>query len=275
VIRDNQVIMCDICNTPKVFHATATVLGRYQVAYYRCSNCGYLSTETPYWLDEAYARPINISDTGLMARNILNVRMTSSIIKLCFNTDGKFVDYGGGHGIFVRMMRDQGFDFYRDDKYCANLFANGFDASDSGANSFELLTAFEVFEHFASPCDELCRLLQKSKTILFTTVILPDNPPQPSKWWYYGLDNGQHISFYTRKSLQYLANKYGLYYFYNGNIHLFTRVKPCAMSLKFQLATNPRISRLFEVISRKEPLTNSDYKKITGMDTSEHIEYDN
>ncbi len=49
--------------------------------------------------------------------------------------------------MFVRLMRDNGFDFYRSDRQCENLFAKGFEASLDVSPSYELLTAFEVFEH--------------------------------------------------------------------------------------------------------------------------------
>ncbi len=256
---------CKICGSIAAAFGSAELLRRYPVTYYRCPDCGFVQTEEPYWLEEAYLRPINISDTGIMARNIYNATIVSAIIKICFNPDGKFIDYGGGYGIFVRMMRDRGFDFYRDDKYCDNLFASGFDVADSGTSHFELLTAFEVFEHFVSPSAELEKLLQKSDSILFTTEIIPDNPPQPAEWWYYALDHGQHISFYTRNSLQCMANKNGLNYFNRGNTHLFTRVKLSAIPLKFKLATHPRIARFLDMFLRKKPLNISDYKQITGM----------
>lgn len=257
---------CKICSTISAIFASAKILDVYEVTYYQCERCGFVQTEEPYWLEEAYLKPINASDTGIMARNSDNARIVSAVLYLCLNQNSKYADYGGGYGIFVRMMRDRGFDFYRDDKYCANLFANGFDVADSGIRRFELVTAFEVFEHLVSPCEELQSLLQKSDNILFTTEILPYNSPHPAEWWYYGLDHGQHISFFTRKALQCMANKFGLDYYYRNNIHLFTRKKATVMNLRFQLALRPRFSRLLEIFLRKKTLTYSDYKQITGMD---------
>ena len=44
-----------MCNSNSDFVFSNKVLGKYDVAYYKCSNCESLQTETPYWLDEAYA----------------------------------------------------------------------------------------------------------------------------------------------------------------------------------------------------------------------------
>jgi len=261
-----MTIKCNICASDTAFFSDAIIMKKFAIKYYRCPNCGFVQTEEPYWLKEAYSRPINISDTGIMARNIYHANMASVLIRHCFSPKMKFADYGGGYGIFVRMMRDRGFDFYRDDKYCENLFAHGFDVADSGESRFELLTAFEVFEHFISPVIELENLFLKSDNILFSMDIIPDSPPLPSEWWFYGLDHGQHISFYTHKSLQYLAGKYGHYYYSRGRTHLFTRVKSSALSLIFHLATRPRVAGFIEVLSKRKSLTDSDYKQITGID---------
>ena len=257
---------CKICESVSPAFGSAVIMDKYSISYYRCPNCGFVQTEEPYWLNEAYSRPINISDTGIMARNIFNANIVSGILKLCFKSDGKFADYGGGYGIFVRIMRDKGFDFYRDDKYCANLFANGFDIADSGANHFELLTAFEVFEHFVSPSEELEKLLQKSDSILFTTEIMPANQFQPSEWWYYGLNHGQHISFYTYNALKYLANKFQLRYLTRNNLHLFSRKNDKALKVKFVLATDFYLSHVIQLMARKASLTCRDSKMFTGKD---------
>ena len=54
---------CKICssNTSEVF--TKEILGKYLVKYYQCNFCEFLQTEKPFWLEESYKNPINISDT--------------------------------------------------------------------------------------------------------------------------------------------------------------------------------------------------------------------
>jgi len=254
---------CKICGHPADFFSSTKILQKYSIKYYRCSYCGFVQTEYPYWLEEAYSRPINISDTGIMARNIQNTHFASALLGFCFNSDGKFVDYGGGYGIFVRMMRDQGFDFYRDDKYCANLFANGFDSSDSGTDFFDLLTAFEVFEHFVDPSEELEKLLTKSDSILFSTTIIPDDPPKPTEWWYYGLEHGQHISRLRVKSLKTLAAQRRLNFLTNyNNKHLITSRK--LPHWFFKLLSKNVISKNLSIFIRRKSFTIHDYEKISG-----------
>ena len=60
---------CKICANQSKTVFTAKVMCKYDVEYFYCDNCEYLFTENPHWLDEAYERAINISDTGIISRN--------------------------------------------------------------------------------------------------------------------------------------------------------------------------------------------------------------
>src|ERR1017187_3028144 len=172
--------MCKICSRASAPFDTETILGRYKVQYFRCPECGLIETEDPYWLSEAYSEAIAQSDIGLVGRNVSLSHPTKLIISTLFRASGRFVDYGGGYGLFVRLMRDAGFDFYRYDKFCSNLFAKGFDVAPTDDKGFELLTAFEVFEHLPDPLGGLDAMLALSTNILFTTCLIPlKDPPRP------------------------------------------------------------------------------------------------
>lgn len=253
---------CKVCLSETAFFGYGEILGKYKIKYFKCINCGFVQTESPFWIEEAYSQAINNSDIGLVNRNIANARSSKTIISVFFDAETKFVDYGGGYGMFVRLMRDYGFDFYRLDKYCQNLFANGFDLEDLACDRFELLTAFEVFEHFSEPVRELDALLRLSSNILFTTELVPRANPKPDEWWYYGLDHGQHISFYTLNSLQCLANNRKMNFYTNGqNLHLLTKknINP----LLFRLICRDKVSTLFNIFIRRSSLIATDYEAIT------------
>ncbi|MBD2492725.1 methyltransferase domain-containing protein [Nostoc sp. FACHB-280] len=214
---------CKVCESDTQLFAKSIVLGQYEVDYFQCSDCGFVQTEEPYWLDEAYSDAIARTDVGLVFRNNNLSRRTAHIIVNLFNHEAKFLDYGGGYGLFVRMMRDLGFDFYWDDKFCTNLFAKGFEFDLDNNATYELVTAFEVFEHFSNPIEEIENILKISKNILFSTEILPENNPKPNEWWYYSPHDGQHISIYTVKTLSKIAEKYNLNLYSDGSsLHLLT-----------------------------------------------------
>jgi|LakMenEpi03Aug12_release.lakeMendotaPanAssembly.Ray.scaffolds.fasta_scaffold16296_10 glycosyltransferase involved in cell wall biosynthesis len=249
---------CKVCDSQSNYFATAQILNKYDISYFQCSNCGFIQTEEPYWLEEAYSNAIAMSDVGLVFRNLMFSDITSKLIFNFFDHQSKFLDYGAGYGLFVRLMRDNGFDFYWFDKFCNNLFAQSFEINLDAAenNGFEIVTAFEVFEHLIDPSIELENLLKISSTILFSTELLPVSNPKPNDWWYYVLHEGQHISIYTHHSLRILAERYDLNFYSNGSsLHLLT---------KKELPCNP-----FEQLSRqqlkkveKSSLINQDFNNI-------------
>jgi hypothetical protein len=252
-------MVCKICgNKPDLF-SEAVILFKYTVKYYKCTDCGFIQTEEPYWLEESYSEAINYSDIGLLKRNADLVPVTSNIISRFFNASEKFIDYGAGYGVFVRMMRDGGYDFYWQDKYCENIYAKEFKYIDG--EKYELLTAYEVFEHLPDPVPEVNQMLKHSDSILFSTYLLPESNPKPGEWWYYATDHGQHVSIYTRKSLAVLAEQASKRFYTNGkNIHLFTDRK--ISNIYFKLLTMPYSSNAFSVLSKRKSFLDDDYNKV-------------
>ena len=256
--------ICRVCTSPvsKIF--SGTLLEKYSVDYYQCQFCSYVQTTEPFWLEEAYSRPINDVDTGIMMRSYWHRNITSTIIYTLFNKSGKFLDYGGGYGVFVRLMRDIGFDFYWQDKYTENLFAKGFEFAESEQNPVELLTCFETFEHFVEPAIELEHLLNVSQNVLLSTEFIPEPLPSPDEWWYYGSEHGQHIGFFQKKTFEYLAKKHSLYFYTNGqNIHLLS--KRCLFKPAFKWLT--KVSKFMNPIIQKrmESLTWQDFETLQSQ----------
>lgn len=229
---------CKICESKVENLFNAKVLGKYDIQYFRCEDCGYIFTEEPYWLEEAYSRAINISDTGILERNLYFRNLVSIMIYFFYNKQKKFLDYAGGYGIFTRLMRDVGFDFYWYDPFCENILAKGFEYPSDEKNNIQLLTAFEVFEHLVSPVKELEKMLKISKSIVFSTEIIPDPLPRPGEWWYYAFEHGQHISFYSMKTLETLAGKFNLRFYNYKNLFLITDKKFSSIAFKSMMVLN-------------------------------------
>jgi hypothetical protein len=221
---------CRLCGkaAQKIF--TGILLSKYEVDYAQCGHCGFVGTEDPYWLDEAYSKPINDLDTGILIRNTIIKEVVTSLIRVLFGKKGNFLDYGSGYGIFVRLMNDRGFDFSGYDQYATHIFSVDKQVADLGSN-YKLITAFEVAEHFVDPMEKFQSLARCSDGIFFTTQLIPSPTPKPSDWWYYGLAHGQHISFYNTSSLLLIAERLGMNYIavgsnkYNLTFHLMSRKK--------------------------------------------------
>jgi glycosyltransferase involved in cell wall biosynthesis len=219
---DSAAMNCNICESTSNLFSEYQILGKHHIKYYQCTECGFVQTESPYWLEEAYSDAIADSDIGLVYRNLNLSALATRMIGNHFDSDASFLDYGGGYGLFVRLMRDQGFDFHWEDKFCQNIFAKDFLLNQN--IKYELVTAFEVLEHLVDPLPEIESMLKFSDSILFSTELLPANNPRPGEWWYFAPQTGQHISIYSTLSLQKIAAKLDLNYYSDGSsYHLFSR----------------------------------------------------
>ena len=213
---------CRVCKFKTIKFAEAKILNKYEIQYYLCENCGFIQTEQPYWLLEAYDDSINIYDTGILQRNMHFAKRTAVLLHTLFADDCKYLDYAGGYGIFCRLMRDMGFNYFWSDPYTKNLVARGFEFKET--QKIDLLTSFESFEHFEFPMEEIGKMISISNNILFSIQLYPLPPPSPREWWYYGLDHGQHIAFYSEKTLRYIAKHFNLNFHTDGkNLHLLTQ----------------------------------------------------
>ncbi|MFN0176758.1 MAG: class I SAM-dependent methyltransferase [Saprospiraceae bacterium] len=239
---------CNICYAPAQEVFRAKILAKYEVPYFQCAQCGFLRAPDPFWLPESYASAITALDIGMLKRNLELREVVTAIVRAYFDPSAKFVDYGGGYGMLVRLLRDRGLDFYRQDIYAKNLFAQNFDVSDLGTTKFEVLTAFEVFEHLENPAEEIEKMLQLSDNILFSTELQPIPHPRPETWWYILPEIGQHISFFSKKSLEVLAKSMGLHLSTNGkNLHLLSRRK-IVVPLLFKALSYHQIAGLLNAV---------------------------
>ncbi len=206
---------------------TTKVLGKYDVKYFKCNTTGFIQTEEPYWLNDAYTSAITALDIGLLFRNNKLSVAVEKIIGENLSPNANFIDYAGGYGVFTRLMRDKGYNFYHTDKFCENIFTKFFDLEDTTIKKFEAATAFELFEHLTNPLEEIKEILTLTDTIIFSTEIVPNKPISSSNdWWYFAPETGQHIAFYTVKALEHIASLLNLNLYTNqANLHILTTKK--------------------------------------------------
>ncbi len=220
------------------------VLGKYEISYFQCQQTGFIQTEHPYWLHEAYAEPIANLDVGYLSRNIHSADFVQQILLRHFPDCHSFIDYGGGYGMFVRLMRDRGFDFVGYDPYCKNLFSPQFEHQQLSTRKYDFLTAFEVFEHLPDPINEIEKMFKLSDIILFSTELVPSTPLiSVDDWWYFVPETGQHIALYTPAALSHIANLFQAEFYSDGKrLHIFSRKKIGRNPLQ---QISPRILELF------------------------------
>lgn len=251
--------ICRACGNQSLYLQSGALLA-LEVNYFECRNCGYVQTETPYWLVRAYAEAINDSDTGIMVRNQANAGIVLATLLLLGKLDANLVDCAGGYGILVRLLRDYGVNAFWSDRHCKNLVARGFEHTTETA---DLVTAFEAFEHFEKPAEELDKLLGIAPNVLFSTEIIADPAPKQEDWWYYGKEHGQHIGFFRIRTLEKLAQERGKYLLSNGaSYHLITDQPINKAVWKLLIRANKLLPMLLRY--RLTPKTWSDYLFVAG-----------
>jgi SAM-dependent methyltransferase len=201
------------------------------IYYALCAGCGFcFAPEICRWSLDEFARMIYndgyvaIDPDYIDVRPRANAENLKSMFGHAFRTI-RHLDYGGGEGTLAGMLREAGWNSASYDPYVNR------DTSPGQLGQFDLITAFEVFEHVPDPRElmsHLRTLLAPGGLVLFSTLLSDGKiePKQRLTWWYAAPRNG-HISLYSQKSLVALASesKFNLGSFSSGS-HIFFRSVP-------------------------------------------------
>jgi hypothetical protein len=257
---DASSIPCRICRESSAYFFSRSFPTKQNARYFKCPGCGHVQTEEPTWLARTYRAATFQLDVGMADRCIWTAQTMSALaLKLQIDREHFCLDWGGGTGLFVRLCRDYGLNFFYTDPFSQNIFASGFEREAAGANpSWTCVSAFEVAEHFPDPLKNFGELFQlQPRYILFTTTLYAGEGPD---WWYFGED-GQHVALYTRRSLEIVGRSHGFHLASNGaDLHLFSRKPVPDRLLKTCRKNRDRLARKYR--DKHGSRTNSDFEEI-------------
>ena len=198
--------------------------------YHICQNCGCaFLNDMKNWTDEMYGNLIYNKDyilidpsfNGIRARNLLPSFLT---IFKTFNVGDYILDWGGGNGITVDMLRANGYT----NSYCYDTYGRKDISVD--ANNFDYVLAIEVLEHVIEPRTLWKIVSDKIKVggIFITTTELYRG--QILENWYYANPRAGHCLLYSQRALLGIAHEFGFEKvecggITNENLHIFRKVK--------------------------------------------------
>lgn len=184
------------------------------IDYFLCQQCGFCFAPEMYaWSFDDFGKFIYNQDYELVDPEYKQVRPENNaqLIDQMFARSKaglRHLDYGGGSGLLSRVLRGKGWDSTTYDP-----FVNA-DVQVTDLGSYDLVTAFEVFEHVTDIeglLKNLRTLCKPDGLVLFSTL-LSDGEIAPGKkisWWYAAPRNG-HISLFSARSLQVCMQRSGL-----------------------------------------------------------------
>ena len=248
--QPNAALACRLCDGVADYRFNAQLIGKHEVNYYVCQECGSLQTEMPFWLHEAYSLNLGDLDCGSAQRNLHNFAACLAIAGIWGVHSA--VDFGGGDGLLTRLLRDRHIDCHVEDKYGSPTYAQAFSTPPEQPDA---IFAFEVLEHFVEPKRELAELFARNPKIIFgTTSRFSD---QDAGWWYLSRRSGHHVFFYSSAAMHVIAKSQKYRVVEQGPFFLFIREKDYspAKAILSKLAMRSFSRRLIMAVSAFIPAT--------------------
>ena len=194
----------------KICHADVTLLNdsKKGLSYYRCCSCGFLYLDDKFIVNNEREK-----SQYAMHKNSFEslgyVKMFEDFIEkaiLPYEKDiNNVLEFGCGSGpVLAELLRRNGLtvDIYDLYFYPEKVYEG---------KQYDLITSTEVFEHLKNPVEVLKMLVEHTNDHGYI-ILMTKFPPKEDKaflaWWY--RRDPTHISFFTPKSFEVMAEKLGL-----------------------------------------------------------------
>lgn len=216
----------------------------HKIDYHYCISCGFVfAPEMCAWEPQTFKRMIYNDDYAKADPEYVSIRPQGNarLLSELFPIPDKIrhLDYGGGNGELSRQLAAKGwnstsFDPMTDERKLQTH------------SKFNLVTAFEVFEHHPRPqgmLEEISTQLADDGVVFFSTLVSDREALRPGAltWWYAAPRNG-HVCLYSKQTLEILGRQFGLRYSsHTPLLHSYSRGKiPWANDLLQQSAAQRR-----------------------------------
>jgi hypothetical protein len=179
------------------------------IYYAQCTVCQFLfAPEFQHWTQEDFKLNIYNQHYQKYDPEFESVRPKKNFNLLerlfgKFKENIKHLDYGGGQGRLSELLNQNGWSSKSYDPFI------GLTSPTTSDETYDLVTAFEVFEHEPLPHSLIKKIngVIHADSLVFFSTLLSDqyiSKNERLSWWYAAPRNG-HCSIYSRSSIELLA----------------------------------------------------------------------
>lgn len=213
------------------------------IRYYLCDDCGFcFAPDIAKWDKAEFESRIYNDGYAAVDPDYLHVRPKHNAEMLDASLAGaeiRHIDYGGGSGLLSETLRSKGWNSVSYDPFVNT------DQQVTDLGQFDLITAFEVFEHVPDVdalFADLKKLTKPDALIIFSTLLSDGEIARgrPLQWWYASPRNG-HISLFSKDSLHCYVQRHGFKLFsFSPVLHVaFRTIPPWAERLVQRTGSEP------------------------------------
>lgn len=218
-MREKDFNKCLICN-----HASLESLKGYEAHFLsRCSNCGFVFATRRPTDEELSAHYNNYSRNDYLSP--ITIKRYHEILDRfeAVRSTNRLLDVGCGIGYFLDVAKQRGWEVYGTEytdkaiEICASkgitMHKGVLDPKNYPAESFDVITSFEVIEHINQPNPEIANmvsLLRKGGYLYITTPNFNSLLRYHLKGAYNVICWPEHLSYYTPATLHRLMKRHGL-----------------------------------------------------------------
>ena len=231
--------ICIICGSENIRNLRfINIISRYtgiRYPLYRCNSCGLTRPDQNSIKEmlavKIYEDPKNIrfydQKKGAIGENepgykdyFRHFTIYKDFIKK-YNIKGKGLDIGCGAGHLIKVLSNEGITMEGQDisftlikalkKQGIRVHSGRLDKIRT-KNKYDVITFNQVLEHVEDPekfIEDVKYLLKNKGHILFAVPYLSGFVPQILRSYWYGLGYGQHLNFFSKKSLELLLKNKG------------------------------------------------------------------
>lgn len=197
-----QARTCPLCRAADSSFAFS-VGGR---SFFECSSCDLLFVGCEHFLDatEERRRYDNHQNLETDGGYVTHLSRLMDVVLPELPAGARGLDFGCGPSpVMARLFEKRGFSMCNYDRVYHPKVPASF-------GPFDFITCCEVVEHFQRPGDDfaLLRSLLKPGGCLGLMTNFREGERRASSWWY--LRDPTHVCFYSRRTLEWMAVRYGL-----------------------------------------------------------------